>query len=89
MGEQRIFLENSIDLPLVGRHIVDPDTIEQHITACGLEKSGDDPQRGGFSAAGGTQQRQEFAVIEIEINVIQHRLAVESHTTIDETNELF
>ena len=53
------------------------------------QESADDFQRGGLSAPGWAEQGQKFTVIDVEIDVMKYRLAVESHTTIDETNEFF
>ena len=42
-----------VDLPLVGRDIIDPDAVKDHITAGRGGKPADNTQRGGLAAAAG------------------------------------
>ena len=55
MREQRVILKHGIDLPLVGRHIVDSLPVEQHVAGCGLLEAADDAQGCGLAAAAGTK----------------------------------
>ena len=53
MRKQGVPLENGIDLPLVSRHIINALSVEKHLAGGGSQKTADDPQSGGFAAAGG------------------------------------
>ena len=52
--EERVLLEDGVDLPLVGRNVIDPHTVEEHVAAGGRREAADDPQRRGLAAAAGT-----------------------------------
>ena len=56
MREKRITLEHRIDLPLIGRHIVDPLAVKRNFTGGRRQEAANDPQGGGFTAAGRSQQ---------------------------------
>ncbi len=87
--EQRVPLEHGVDLPLVGRYIVDALAVEQYIAGCGRKKAADDPEHCGFSASAGTQQSKKFLVIDVQVDVVENRLSVlECHGEIREANEL-
>ena len=70
MRKQSIFLKNSVHLSLVRRDIIYPLAVKKHISAGGLDKTADYSERGGFAAAGGTEQREEFLIIEIQVNIV-------------------
>ena len=52
--EEGVLLEDGVDLPLVGRNVIDPHTVEEHVAAGGRREAADDPQRRGLAAAAGT-----------------------------------
>src|ERR687891_636202 len=59
VGEQRIVLENGVDVAVVGRegsHVLAP---EQDMSGIGALEPGDEAEGGGLSAAGWAQQRVE------------------------------
>ena len=89
MGEEGVALEDGVDLPAVGRQIVDLLTVKQHLARRRRQKSADDPQGRGLAAARGPQQRQKFMVVDVEIDAVQHRLPVKFHGQIRQTNQLF
>ena len=68
MREQGVTLEHGVDLPLVGRHIVDDLAIEGDCAGCGRQEAADDPQCGSLAAAGGAQQGEEFMIVNVEID---------------------
>ena len=68
--KQRILLEYRVDLTFVRRDIIDPHAVKKHVAAGGLYKAADDPERGGLAAAGWTQQREEFLIIKIQVNIV-------------------
>ncbi len=59
--EERVVLEDGVDLALVGRQGGDVLAGELDGPGGGVLQSGDHPQGGGLSAAGGAQQREEGA----------------------------
>ncbi len=52
---------HGIDVALVGGHIVDAVTHENHIALIRVSKAADDPQGGGFTAAGLTYNTNRFS----------------------------
>ena len=74
--KQRVFLENRIDLPSVGGKVVDPFSVEIHISCVGRFESADDTQSGCFAATGGTQQGDEFLVMDLQMQVVQNGFSV-------------
>ena len=89
MREQGVFLENGVDLPLIGRDVINPHTIEQDISRRRRRETSDDTQRGGFAAPAGSEKCEELFVIDIKVNVIENRLVVECHAEIPQANQLF
>ena len=81
--------ENGIDLPFIGGYIIDALAVEKHISGCGVQETANDPQCGSFAAAGGTQQREKFFVIKIEVDTIKYPFSVELHNKILESDQLF
>ena len=45
---------------------------DQHAAAVGVVEAGDQPQQRGLAAAGGSEQREELAGADIEIDRLQH-----------------
>ena len=89
VGEQGVFLKDRIDGPLVGRDRIHPHAVEQHIARGGRLKTTDDAQGGGLAASTGAKQREEFLIIDIQVDVIKHDLVVESHGTVVQADQLF
>ena len=87
--EQGVLLENGVDLPLIGRNVINPHTIEQDISRRRRRETSDDTQRGGFAAPAGSEKCEELFVIDIKVNVIENRLVVECHAEIPQANQLF
>ena len=67
VGEQGVFLKDGVDLPFIGRNVINPHTVEQNVSRRGRREAADDPQRGGFAAPTGAKQCEEFLIIDIEI----------------------
>ena len=82
MGKQGILLENRVDVPLVRRQTVDALAVKNDVAAFRLQKSADDPQRGGFAAAAGTEDRHKFLFVNIQVNMIEDDLAVKTEKNI-------
>ena len=87
--KQGVFLENGIDLPLIGRNVINPHTVEQDVSGRRSREAANDPQRGGLTAPAGSEQCEEFLVIDIKIDVIQYRFIVVHHAEIPQANQLF
>ena len=85
--EQRVLLEHRVDAALVGRDIINPHTVKQHVAARRLEKAADDTQRRRFAAARGPEQCEEFTVVEIDVDRIEDGLAVKIHPAIYQPNK--
>ena len=64
VGEQGVPLKHSIYRPFVGRNRVNPHAVKKNIPGGGLLKTAYNTKRGGFAAPTGTQQREEFLVVD-------------------------
>ena len=76
MGEEGIFLENGVDLPLVGRKIRNVSLIKKDIPPVRSDKTGDGAQRGSLAAAGGAQQSNELSVMYLQVETVQNLLPI-------------
>ncbi len=72
MREERIPLEHRVQRTEVGRSPGYVGTFHQDIPFVGCQESGDEAEHGGLPAAGGSEKGEEFALVYIQINVIQH-----------------
>ena len=77
MGEQGVGLEDHVDRPFVGRHGRHVDPVDQHPAFVRRFKPGDDPQQRRLAAARGAEQREQFALVDVEIGADHRRFAVE------------
>ena len=89
MGKEGVALEDRIDLAFMGRDIINPHTVKQHITGSRLGKATDDPQGRGLAATAGAQQCEELGIIDIEVYVVQNNFTVIRHADVGKANELF
>ena len=74
MGEQGIALEHDAEIPLVDGNLGEVLAIEEEGTPIGFNKTGDHPQGGCFSAAGGPQKGDEFALLNVQAQVVENLL---------------
>ena len=74
--EQGVLLEHSVDVSLMGRHVVDTVTHEDHIALIGVDKSADDPQSSCFAAAGRAKKGYKLIVMDIQTDVVQNHFSV-------------
>ena len=86
--EQGVLLEHRVHRPLVGRDRIDPHTVKKDIARGGRLKTTDDAKRGGLAAPAGTQQCEEFLVVDIQIDAVQHHFPVKGHGTVGQADEL-
>ena len=82
MGKQGILLENRVDVPLVRRQTVDALAVKNDVAAFRLQKSADDPQRGGFAAAAGTEDRHKFLFADVQVDMIEDNFAVKAEENV-------
>ena len=87
MRKQGIALEHRIDLPLVGRHLVDALPVENHGAFILLKEAAQNPQQRGLSAAGRAQQRHKLILINVQVHAFQHDLPVKALDDISEFNQ--
>ena len=76
MWEERILLENRIDLSFVRWYIVNSFAIEKDIALVWIDKASYNPQSRGFSAPRRTQKGDKFAPLDAEVKILQHGLAI-------------
>ncbi len=78
-GEVRpesVVLEDHRRLPFFGWKTGDVRVVEKDFSVVGFQQSGDDPQQGGFSAAGRPQQEKEFARGDLQMDRKQNRISL-------------
>jgi hypothetical protein len=78
MGEQRVGLEDRVDVPLVGRALRDVVAAEEDAAVGGLLEAADHAQRGGLSTARGPEQGVERAARHLEIERVDRRHVAEA-----------
>ncbi|MNZ80381.1 hypothetical protein D3C78_990130 [compost metagenome] len=69
--KQRVTLEHRVDPTLERRQIVDRLAREADLTVADMLEAGDGAQQGGFAAAGGAEQGEEFVVGNVHRDVIE------------------
>jgi hypothetical protein len=65
--EQGIVLEHHAHFALVRRQVADITAVDQHVPGGRVDESGNNPERRRLAAAGGTQQRQELAIVHRQV----------------------
>ena len=89
MGKERVLLEHRVDAALVGRDIINPHTVKEHVAARRLQKAADDAQRCRLTAAGRAEKCEEFAVVKINVDRVKDGLAVKVHPAVYKPYEFF
>jgi hypothetical protein len=67
MGEQGIGLEDGIDLPFVGRGLIDQLAADTDLTRGRFGESADEIQRCGLSAARGAEKAEELSLVDLKV----------------------
>ena len=67
MGKERIFLEHSIELPSVGRQLVDVLPVKNDISGIRSLETTQNPKQCGLATAAWTEQCQKFIFTDIKI----------------------
>ena len=73
MREQRVLLEYRVDGTLIRRQVVYPLAVKINIALVRRFKAADNPQRRRLAAARGSEERNEFLVADIQVDVFQNR----------------
>ena len=89
MGEEGILLKNSVDVPFVGGHVVDFLAQKEDIALIRGLKAADEPEHGGLSAARGAQQGDKLVVIDVQVDVLEHRLPVKGFGDVFQLDDFF
>ena len=76
MGIEGIVLEHHGDIPLAGRHLVDPPVAHPQLAAADLLQSCNHPQGGGLAAAGGAHQHDELLVRNVQVEILYRHHAL-------------
>ena len=66
---QRVVLEHHGDIAILRRHVVDQLVADVQLTVGDFLQAGDHTQGGGFTAAGRTDQNDEFLVLDFQIEI--------------------
>ena len=69
VGEDGVVLEHHADVALGGVQVVDAVVVEVEVAALDAVKAGDHPQQGGLAAAGGAQQGEELALLDVHVQI--------------------
>src|SRR5262245_63533728 len=72
MGKQRVVLEDEADVATIWRIVCNVDVVEKNSSARWLFKSRDHPERRGLSATGRAQKREEFTVVDFQIDRVHY-----------------
>ena len=73
MREERVVLEDGVDVAVERRALRDVLAEELDRSVGGLLEARDEPQHGGLARAGRTQHREELARRDLEIDVVDRR----------------
>ena len=73
VAEQRVMLEHESDTALAGAARERVLAIERHLAGIRPVEAGDDPQQRGLARARWSQQRQQFAVGDLEVDTVKGR----------------
>ena len=76
MREERITLENSINVALVRRHSVDLLPVKKDISRIWLNKSADNTQSCCFTTTGRTKESYKFLIVNIKVDSLENSLSI-------------
>ena len=71
MGEEGVALEYGVAAPLVGREARDVVAVYADDAGVRVLEARDDPQEGRLAAAGGTEEGEELALLDLEGDALQ------------------
>ena len=70
---QRVVLEDHRDVAVLRRNVGDVAVADQDAAVVDLFEAGEHAQRGGLSATGGADEDEEFAVGDVEVELVDRR----------------
>jgi hypothetical protein len=70
MRKEGVFLENRIYLPLIGRKIINFNSVEKNFSPAGRFKAANNPEGSGFSTPTGPKEGQKLVFSDIKIDVV-------------------
>ena len=76
VGVQGVVLEYHGDIPILGGNVVDQLAVDIQLTAGDLLQTGDHPQGGGFTAAGGADQYDKFVILDLQVKILDSQNAL-------------
>ena len=76
LGIQGIALEHHGDLPLPGSLLIGPYAVDQEFAAGDVLQAGNHPQGRGLSAAGGSDENHELALLNFQIEIVDGMIAI-------------
>ena len=82
VGIEGVGLEDHGDITVLGGHIVHQLAVDVQLAAADLLQAGNHPQRGGLTAAGGTDQNDELLVRDVQIELLDRHDALVRHLEI-------
>ena len=88
VGEQGVALEHGVDLPPVGRHLVDALAVEDHGPFVLLQEAAEDAEQRCLSAAGGPEESDEFIFRDIQVDAFQDHLSVKAFHDVPEFDKI-
>ena len=71
VAEQRVMLEHEADMALAGAARQRVLAVERHLAGIRPVEAGDDPQQRGLARAGRPEQRQQFALGDLEVDIVE------------------
>ena len=86
--KQRVALEHGVHRPQMGRDIINPHAVKQNVPGGRRQKPAYDPKRGCLAAPAGAQQREEFLIVDIQIDVVEHDLVAVGHDAVPQADQL-
>lgn len=69
IAEQGVVLEHEADAPLGSRNVIDPFAVDDDVAAVGIFKAGQHAQDRRLAAAAGSQEGDQFALVDAKGNV--------------------
>ena len=82
-----VFVDKFLNRTLVGRYACDVLSFQQHFAGRRFQKARDEAEGGGFTAAGGSQQRHKLFVMDVEVQPIQDALTIKFHYDVPQRND--
>ena len=70
--EEGIVLEHGVHGPPVGLQVRNVRAVQDHLAAVRGLQARNDPQGGGFAAAGGPQQGDKLPLLNVQVNAAEH-----------------